>query len=155
MAPTQTFSPLLSGFIARHGWPVVDAETVDGLLREAGDVALFFPGDAERLAESNDVAVVLPELAAACPGLAVVVVDRGSERKLQARYRFTAFPAIVFTRGGGYLGAVSGMRDWPDYLAEIAEIRARAVSDPPPYKLPEGCRPHAAEAAPAVDPWTH
>lgn len=152
MAPT--FSPLLSTFIARHGWPVVDTETVDGFLSGAGDVALFFPGDAERLAESNDVAVVLPELAAACPGLAVAVVDRGSERRLQARYRFTAFPALVFSRAGGYLGAVAGMRDWPDYLAEIAEIRARAVSDPPPYKLPEGCRPHA-EAAPPADPWTH
>lgn len=146
MTPTPSFSPLLTDFIARHGWPVVGEDTIDTLLDGSGDVALFFAGDADRLAESNDVAVVLPELAAACPGLAIVVVARAAERRLQARYRFSAFPAIVFSRGPGYLGAITGMRDWQDYIADIAEIRARAVSNPPPYQLPDGCRANGSAA---------
>ena len=143
---TAGFSPLLETFITRHGWPVVDEAGLDRLLASAGDLAMFFAGDAERLAESNDVAVALPEIAGAIPGLRVAVIDRAAERKLQARYRFTAFPAIVFTRGG-YLGAITGMRDWQDFLAEIAEIRARPVSDPPPYQLPDGCRANGAAGA--------
>ena len=131
--------------IDRHGLAVVNEDTVDQFLMAHDHAALFFLGDWERLAESNDVVVVLPELAKIAPGLKVAVVDRGAERALQLRYRFNKFPALVFTRGSGYLGVMLGMQDWSDYLRGIPTLLAGDVSEPPPFRFPEGC-------APAADP---
>jgi hydrogenase-1 operon protein HyaE len=148
LKPTPDFSPLLKAIMARHALPVVTDETVDQFLAANAHSVLFFAGDWERLAESNDVAVVLPELRPLAGGLAIAVVARSAERVLQLRYRFNKFPALVFLRGAGYLGVIAGMRGWSEYGEEIAEILARAVSEPPPYQFPEGCMPQA----PAADP---
>ena len=108
----------------------------------------FFAGDAERLAESNDVAVILPELTRALQGqVKAFVVDRDSERELQRRYRFNRFPSLVFLREGDYLGVIQGVRDWTDYLTEISDILSRDPSDPPPFAFPEGCGVPAGVAA--------
>jgi hydrogenase-1 operon protein HyaE len=133
------FSPLLKAVMERSEIPVVTEESAGAFVQVRGLSALFFCGDWERLAESNDVAVVLPELGRLAPGLAVAVVARSSERALQLCYRFNKFPALVFLRDGGYLGAILGMRAWSEYGEEIAEILSREVSDPPPYQFPEGC----------------
>jgi hydrogenase-1 operon protein HyaE len=148
LKPAPDFSPLLTSVMARHDLPQVTDETVDRFLAAQAHSMLFFAGDWERLAESNDVAVVLPELRAFAGGLAIAVVARSSERALQLRYRFNKFPALVFLRGAGYLGVITGMRGWSEYGEEIAEILARSVSAPPPYQFPEGCMPQA----PAADP---
>ncbi|MCJ2182803.1 hydrogenase-1 expression HyaE [Novosphingobium sp. 1949] len=140
MTPEPDFSPLLDGIIARHRYPVVTPEALDAEAAAYPLVLLFLCGDHRRLAESNDVAVVLPELDAALEGHArVLVCAREHEREIQRRYRFTAFPALVFLREGGYLGAIEGIRDWSDYLVEIPEILGREPSAPPAFKLPAGC----------------
>jgi hydrogenase-1 operon protein HyaE len=134
------FSPVLNAMIARHGFAVVDEATVDAFAAGNEFVALFLPGDWQRLAESNDVAVILPELEQAFQGVFKPgVVAPGSERKLQARYRFNAFPALVFLRRGEYLGAIKRVLDWDDYLHEIAGILMREPTEPPRFELPEGC----------------
>ncbi len=140
MTPVRDFSPLLEGIIARRGYRVVTPEELDEVAQRTPLVLLFLCGDHARLAESNDVAVVLPELEAALDGYATVLVcAREHERAIQRRYRFTAFPALVFLRSGGYLGAIEGIRDWSDYLVEIPEILEREPADPPAFKLPAGC----------------
>ncbi|RWB51125.1 MAG: hydrogenase-1 expression HyaE [Mesorhizobium sp.] len=134
------FSPLLSTMIERHGMTIVDEMTVDAFAENHDFTALFFPGDWQRLVESNDVAVILPELVAAFHGVfKAAVVAKESERKLQSRYRFNAFPALVFLRNGEYLGVIKRVLDWEDYLGEISSILAREPSAPPPFELPEGC----------------
>ena len=134
------FSPVLNAMIARHGFAVVDEATVDVFAATNDLVALFFPGDWQRLGESNDVAVILPELAQAFQGaFRPAVVGAASERKLQARYRFNAFPALVFLRRGEYLGVIKRVLDWDDYLYEIAGILMREPTEPPRFELPEGC----------------
>jgi hydrogenase-1 operon protein HyaE len=101
---------------------------------------LFVAGDAERIAESNDVAVVVPELDKAFEGaVTVLVADRDSERGIQRRYRFNAFPALIFLRHGEYLGCIQRVQDWTDYLRAIPDILAREPSNPPPFKFPDGC----------------
>ena len=137
----QEFSPLLKSVMARHGFSTVSEETLDSFLAEHPLSVVFLSGDWERLAESNDVAVVLPELQKLAPGLAVAVAERAAERALQLRFRFNKFPALVFLRGMGYLGAILGMRGWSEYGAEIAEILSREASEPPPYSFPEACAP--------------
>ena len=134
------FSALLSTIIQREGLAVVGHDGIDERLSDVDHAVLFFSGDANRLAESDDVAVVLPELVKAFGGvLTPFVVDRDSERDLQRRYRFNSFPSLVVLRRGGYLGTIQGVRDWADYLEEIAAILSREPSTPPPFKFPEGC----------------
>jgi hydrogenase-1 operon protein HyaE len=137
------FSPVLTMMMERHRIPVVDAANIDAFAGAHDFTALFFPGDWLRLAESNDVAVILPELVQAFQGVfKPAVVSRESERKLQSRYRFNAFPALVFLRNGEYLGAIKRVLDWEDYLTEIAGILTRGPSAPPPFELPEACVTH-------------
>lgn len=143
----QTFSPLLTGIIERRSWPVAGEAELPALAEERHHVVVLLAGDASRLTESDDVAVILPELEAAFDGAVTpIVAAREAERALQLKYHFTAFPALVFLRRGQYLGAISRVRDWADYLAEIAEILSREPSKPPPFKLPEACMPAGADA---------
>ena len=142
------FSPLLTTIIEREDLDVVDAAALDQQAGRTVFSMVFFAGDAERLAESNDVAVILPELTRALQGqVKAFVVDRDSERELQRRYRFNRFPSLVFLREGDYLGVIQGVRDWTDYLTEISDILSRDPSDPPPFTFPEGCGVPAGVAA--------
>ncbi len=134
------FSPLLQSIIKRHGYDVVGHEDLEDYTRERQYVVLFFAGDAERLGESNDVAVVLPELHNAFQNIFTpVVVARESERELQRKYRFNAFPSLVFLRRGEYLGTIQRIQDWVDYIRDIREILSSEATEPPPFKFPEGC----------------
>jgi hydrogenase-1 operon protein HyaE len=133
-------TPLIEALTARHGFTLVDTESLDGFLEGHAHSVLFFPGDAERLVESNDVAVILPEILKIYGGkLTPALVAKPSERLLQRRFRFNAFPSLVFMRRNGYLGVLSRVLDWSEYLGEIAAILAREVSEPPPFEFPDGC----------------
>ena len=134
------FSPLLQSIIDRENYRVVADDEIDVATGALPFVMLFVAGDAERIAESNDVAVVVPELDKALQGVVTpLIAERASEREIQRRYRFNAFPALIFLRHGEYLGAITRIRDWTDYLAEIPEILSREPGDPPPFTFPEGC----------------
>lgn len=141
-------SPLLQQMMARHGYPEVDAEGVDAAAGKLPLAMVLLAGDWWRLAESDDLAVVVPELERALDGhVKVLVAARSAERALQRRFRFGAFPALVFLQAGGYLGAIEGIRDWADYLVEIPEILGRDPQDPPPFRMPAGCATPAGEGA--------
>ncbi len=135
------FSPLSQMLLDTHGYQLVDESNVDAFLSRNAFSVLFFTGDAERLAESDDVAVILPELIKVFgERLTPAVVKRDeTEKALQRRYRFNAFPALVFLRGSDYLGVIARVQDWQDYVKEIAEILSREPSAPPAFKFPEGC----------------
>jgi hydrogenase-1 operon protein HyaE len=138
-------TPLIDALTRKHRFAAVNEGNVDVFLNAHAETVLFFAGDAGRLVESDDVAVILPELLKEFPRLTPALVEKPAERALQLRYRFTAFPALVFLRGDGYLGAISRLLGWQDYLAEIAAILARDPSAPPPYQFPDRCAPQAAQ----------
>jgi hydrogenase-1 operon protein HyaE len=124
-----------------------DIETFE---QEGGEAVLFFGGDPVRFPEALDVAVVLPELLAALgssgsTGTRVGVVPRDVEDALARRYAVQRWPSLVFLRDGGYLGTVSGMRDWDDYVREVGELLARDVSRAPTVGIP------VVSAGPAAD----
>ncbi|KAB2920495.1 MAG: hydrogenase-1 expression HyaE [Hyphomicrobiaceae bacterium] len=128
---------LINALAERHGLAVVNEAMVDSFLDAHEHTLLFFPGDAERLVESSDAAVILGELMKVFGDrIAPALVDKASERLLQRRYRFTAFPAMVFLRGRGYLGCITRLLDWQDYLGEIEALLGRDVSEPPPFRMP-------------------
>lgn len=137
-------SPLIDALISRHGFTLLNERSLDDFVNANERSVLFFAGNSERLVESDDVAVVLPELLKAFPGLAPALVEKSAERPLQLRYRFNAFPALVFLRRDGYLGAIARLLSWRDYLTEIEAILARDPAEPPPYKFPERCAPQPA-----------
>ena len=62
-------SPLIDALTTRHGFATVNESTVDAFLKANAECVLFFAGDPERLVESDDVAVILPELLKKFPQL--------------------------------------------------------------------------------------
>ncbi len=101
------------------------------------------PGDFERLVESADVAVILPEILKHFKGrlTAASSKDRPSARcsaaiaSTPSRRWFSCEATAISARSAGVL-------DWQEYLAEIARILALEPSVPPPFEFPRlrsGC----------------
>jgi len=105
-------SPLLEQLQTRHGYPLLDTDSYDHFVYGNETVVLFFCNDPVQFPESNDVAVILPELSKAFSGrLQAAVIAKPIERELQARFRFTGWPSLVFLRNGEYLGVITGIRN--------------------------------------------
>ena len=138
------FSPPVQQMLERHGYPVLGGATLQAFLDEHGEAVLFFTEHAEKFPETNDVAMILPELVKAFDGrFAAAVIALADQRKLQMQYGFREWPTLVFLRRGEYLGAVSRVQDWSVYLAEISRILAAGPSRPPEFLLPvagAGCQ---------------
>lgn len=146
--------PLIARLIDHHGYEALSADTLEAFVMAPGNAVIFAAGDFNRLDEVADVAVVLPELMAAFPDTFRVGVtrDRETEMAVQRMYRFNAFPALVFTRDGGWLGTIQRMQDWTDYLRDVHGFLAAEPQDPPRFELPEGCQVVAPEPKVNHDP---
>jgi len=117
-------SPLVERLV-ENGYPVVDEENIEAFFDGPGIHVLFFAGDPRQHRETDDVAVVLPELVKAFPDLLhPAVVASGAELSLQQRYSFRRWPTLVFERREGYLGEISGIKNWSDYLERIEKLIA-------------------------------
>lgn len=128
-------SALIEDMIEQHGYPVLTTESIDGFLASHDDVVLFFTENPQHFPESNDVAVILPELVRYFGGrLSAAVIDTVSERELYRRYNFTAWPSLVFLRRGDYLGTISRVQDWQVYTREIDTL---LTSPPRPAPHPQ------------------
>ena len=131
---------LIDQLHTHHGLPVLDADNYDHFVYGNETVVLFFCNDPVQFPESHDVAVILPELLKAFGGrLHAAVISRPIERELQARFRFTGWPSLVFLRNGEYLGVITGIRDWQDYVQETARLLASTPSQPPGFDLDKVC----------------
>jgi hydrogenase-1 operon protein HyaE len=118
-------SPLIQALVDKHQYALLMQDNVDNFLQAHEDVVLLFTGNPKQFPESNDVAVVLPELMQLLPGrLTAAVVDESAEIALQQRYAFSKWPALVFLRRGEYLGVITGMQNWSDFNADIDRILA-------------------------------
>jgi hydrogenase-1 operon protein HyaE len=128
---------LIEQLVARHGYPLADADSLDGILGRETTLALFLTEDPARFPESNDVAVILPELVQAFPGrFEPVVVARGLESQLKDRYDIAVWPCLVFLRNGRFLGKISKVRDWSEYMQRIPEILAGETRHNPGVGIP-------------------
>ena len=130
-------SPLIDMLHTQHGFTLLDADNIDAFLAENPHSVLFFTEDADRYPESNDVAVILPELMKLFGDRCRVgVVGRKDEKSLQRRYGFSAWPALVFLRGHEYLGVITQVQDWADYLIEFDRLLKSETSQPPTIGIP-------------------
>lgn len=141
-------SPLIDRLVGEFGYPVVDEASIDDFLRRHEQSVLFFTEDPRAFPESNDVAVILPELMRVFGRrLTPALVHRGCDQKLKKRYGFTAWPALVFLRGERYLGAITRVQSWDDYMTAIERILDSEPQTPPQPTIPvaaagrgDGCR---------------
>lgn len=116
---------------------LVDENSADGFVQQQPHTLLFFAGDLRRYPESNDLAVILPELAKAFGGaFQIGLVAQSAETTLQKRYGFNHWPTLVLLRGDEYLGAISKLQNWAEYCADIQRLLQSESSRPPGFALP-------------------
>ena len=129
--------PLIQQLFDQHHYPEVTRDTHEAFSQRPGVNVLFFAGDPKRYRDTTDVAVVLPELDQAFDGqLHPGVVAADAEHELQLRYGFSAWPALVFLRDGDYLGAITGIQNWADYLQQIETLMVAEAQPLHTFKVP-------------------
>lgn len=112
--------PLVTRLVEKHGAARLDEAGFEAFAAAPGEAALFFTEDPVRFREVLDVAVILPELAAAATRrFRMGVLPPPLANAKAATYGVRRWPALVFLRGGEWLGNVEGLRDWSEYLAEV------------------------------------
>jgi len=130
-------SALIRDMIDKYGYPVLGADDIDEYLSRHDNVVLFFTENPQHFPESNDVAVVLPELMRVFKDrLVAAVVHKDSERLLCRRYNFKAWPSLVFLRQGEYLGVISRVQDWHIFIQRIEEILNAGPTPAPCIEIP-------------------
>ena len=130
---------LIDRLIDELGYERVTLEDHDEFIGGNGMNVLFVPGEPSTVKDATDVAVVLPELVQAFgdqlrPG--VVPDTWGDGKELKRHYGFSAYPSLVFVRSGDYVGAITRIQDWGEYLERIAELLVAAPSRPPGFSIP-------------------
>jgi len=128
--------PLIDRLSSSLDYPLLDLSNIDDFLASNQLSVLFFTEDPKRFAETDDLAVVLPELMQVFPDITPAVISRDDEKKLQSMYGFRSWPALVFLRDGQYLDTITGIQDWSEYLTEINRIITSESSRPKSIGIP-------------------
>ena len=132
-------SVLIDRLIDELGYQRVTRDNHDEFIGTDGMNVLFFPGDPNTVKDATDVAVVLPELVQAFGGQlrpGVVTDTWGDGKELKRHYGFSAYPSLVFVRSGEYVGTITRIQDWSDYLEKINQLLVAAPSRPPGFSIP-------------------
>jgi hydrogenase-1 operon protein HyaE len=130
---------LIDRLIDELGYPRVTLENHDEFVAAPGMNVLFFPGDPATVKDATDVAVVLPELVNVFEGAlrpGVITDTFGDGKELKRYYGFSAYPSLVFVRGGDYVGTITRIQDWGDYLDTIGNLLVAAPKRPPGFSIP-------------------
>jgi len=129
--------PLIQRLFDEYDYPEVTLETHDEFVSQPGITVLFLAGDVKTIRDTTDVAVVLPELVRVFQGRLIPgVVAAEAERELHRHYGCMAWPALVFLRDGGFLGAITHIQNWAEYLHDINELITADVRRPPGFSIP-------------------
>lgn len=125
-------APLIDALTERHGLPQLGGDDIEAFIARDGHHLLFIAGDPNKYPEALDVAVILPELLATfagCFDAALIAPD--AEKALLDRYGVSRVPALLLLRRDAYLGAISRVRDWAEYLAELSRLLEAEPTRPP------------------------
>lgn len=116
-------SPLIKNMIKEYNYPVLDMDNFDDFVNAQQECVLFFTENPTRFPESDDVCMILPELVKEYGyRFNAAVIDQTAQRKLQGRYDFKEWPSLVFLREGKFLGVISRVQDWNDYIFKINNL---------------------------------
>ncbi len=130
---------LIDRLIQDLGYEEITLDNHDRFTQRPGLNVLFFPGNPETVKDATDVAVVLPELINAfgeqlSPGVVTDTYTAGKE--LKQRYGFPQYPALVFVREGEYVGAITRIQDWSEYLTKINTLLSAPTRRAPGFSIP-------------------
>jgi hydrogenase-1 operon protein HyaE len=131
--------PLIQRLLDELAYPEISLENHDEFVAVPGLNVVFFPGDPAVAKDATDVAVVLPELVAAFDGRlnpGVVTDTWGAGKALKRYYGFSAYPSLVFVRCGEYVGTITRIADWAEYLEKIDGFFAAPARRPPGFSIP-------------------
>jgi hydrogenase-1 operon protein HyaE len=131
--------PLIDHLVDDLNYPAIDLKNHDDFVAQSGMNVLFFPGDPQTVRDATDVAVILPELVDAFDGKlrpGVVTDTFGDGLQLKRQYGFTEYPALVFVHGGDYVGTITRVQDWGDYLDKISDLFVAPAKRPPGFQVP-------------------
>ncbi len=131
--------PLIQRLVDELHYVEVTVASHDEFVNQAGMNVLFFPGDPEVAKDATDVAVVLPELVDRFDGRlrpGIVIDTYGDGKTLKRHYGFSAYPSLVFVRSGDYVGTITRIADWAEYLEKISSFFDAAASRPPGFSIP-------------------
>ena len=131
--------PLIDRLLDDLEYPEISLTNHDDFVNQPGMNVVFFPGDPQTVRDATDVAVVLPELVKAFEGRlrpGVVTDTFGDGLQLKRQYGFAEYPALVFIRDGGYVGALTRVQDWTDYLSKINVLLASPGRRAPGFSVP-------------------
>jgi hydrogenase-1 operon protein HyaE len=133
MIEQQTFHPLVARLVSELNYPLIsDQASLDAFINHPDNRVLFCGGDPKPYPECLDVAVVLPELDRAMQGkVHFAVCSREMDESMKMKYGFNVWPTLVFIRGGEYVGIISGIKDWVDYLEQCSKLLDYPTSRPP------------------------
>ena len=128
---------LVEKMIAQHQYPLLSELPIDSFLAEHENVVLFFTHDVVRYPESNDVAMILPELVSYFNhSFTPAVISMDIQDELQNTYGFLKWPALVFLRNSNYLGHICKVQDWSDYISQITAILKSKPKPAPGFIIP-------------------
>ncbi len=135
--PVPVEPPLVTRLVDECGAARLDESTYDAFVGQAGEAVLFFTEDPIRFREVLDVAVIVPELARACSrAFRIGVLPPPIANAKAATFGVRRWPALVFLRGGEWLGNVEGLRDWSDYVAAVDALLEGDTRPLPPKVIP-------------------
>lgn len=124
--------PLIAQLATKHGFAVIRADAFDAWAKAPGRALVVFTEDPVRYKETLDLAVIAPEIARAFPGtFRTGVLLPEAARAVAPRYGFRRWPALVVLDAGGYVGAIDGLRNWDEYLRDVAHLATAPVTRPP------------------------
>lgn len=121
----------------RHGYTLLDGAGFDDFFRQEGETLVLFADDPQRVPETWDLVVILPELVKSlrCK-LRVGLLAPELARALAPRYGIRLWPALLGLRRGAYLGVIEGMKDWSVYAAQLPQLLAAPASRAPGIGIP-------------------
>lgn len=118
--------PLLAR-LAERGLPLFDdLMDYEAFRLQPGRALVMLAERPERVRETLDLAVIFPELLAACDGpLRAAVLMPALASEVAKRHGVRKFPALLALSDGAFTGAIEGLLDWSDYLAATSALLQR------------------------------
>ena len=121
----------------RYGYTLLDRDGFDAFIAGPGACLILFAEDLQKIPETWDLTVILPEAVAKLEiPVRVGILAPETARLLATRYGIRIWPALLALRDGAYLGTMEGLKDWSAYSRLIPELLAAAPSRAPSIGIP-------------------
>lgn len=137
----QSFIPTFDSVanrLAALGYQQTDAANLDALAARHPQLIVMLSADPHQFPEVADNAVIVPEVLKALPAdsFSVCWATPDASRDIAKRYGVLKYPALVFLRGGDYVGVIVGLMDWPDIVHRFNDMLSAPARRPPSVGIP-------------------